>query len=149
MPSIKQLPFLGFRTVSNRKLIDAVHKHLGRPWSAHGFDCWECVRAIYFDAYGITLAQFQIETPGDHHETMTAIDEQKKTGKWEMLGYPEDGCFVAIGKREWPHHIGIYLAIDGGKIVHCLENIGCVVDSVSSLKISGWGFMQFYKLGNK
>lgn len=133
----------------NDSLIAAAHKHLGRPWSAVGFDCWECVRAIYFDAYGIVLDQFQVDTPGDHHETMTAIDSQKKTGKWELLPYPEDGCLAALGKRQWPHHIGVYLATDGGKVVHCLEHIGCVIDSVSALRRNGWGFIQYYRLAHK
>jgi hypothetical protein len=61
---------------------------------------------------------------------------------------PSDGCLVLMGKREWPHHIGVYLDTDGGKIMHCLEHVGSAIDSVRSLKAAGWGLMKFYRLAD-
>jgi hypothetical protein len=53
---------------------------------------------------------------------------------------------VLLGKREWPHHIGVYIENDGGMIVHCMEHIGCAIDRARSLKSLGWGYMKFYTM---
>ena len=129
--------------MSSPALIQAAHRHLGRPWNPYGFDCWECVRAIYWDAFGIQLATY-----GGHQEPTTArrtILEEAASGRWQEIASPIDGCVVLMGKRTWPHHIGVYLDADGGRIVHCLEHVGCIIDQVRSLSKAGWGFMKFYK----
>jgi cell wall-associated NlpC family hydrolase len=137
---------LDWRPVSDQRIIAAAHKHLGRPWSAHGFDCWECVRAIYSDAFGIILPICQFADDGRNPASYRdAIAEHCASSIWVPIDRPDDGCVVAMGKREWPHHVGVYLLDGSGRIAHCLENIGCCVDSVAMLRQSGWGFMRFYR----
>lgn len=128
----------------NPALIKAAHKHLGRPWNANGFDCWECVRAIYWDAFQITLPSY-----GEHQEPSRArrtILDEATSGRWQEIESPTDGCMVLLGKREWPHHIGVYMETNGGMIVHCLDHVGCAIDSMRSLRAIGWGYMKFYTM---
>jgi len=71
------------------------------------------------------------------------------SGKWIELDRAEDGCLVMLGKRDWPHHVGVFIDSEGGKIIHCQDSCGCCVASVSMMRNIGWGFMRFYKLAGK
>lgn len=132
--------------MSDAPLISAAHKHLGRPWNGHSFDCWGCVRAVYADAFGIVLPVYQITGENTRREISEAITGNLPLS-WVEVFRPVDGCLAILGKREWPHHVGVYLGT--GHIVHCLEAVGCTIDSVSMLKRNGWGYMRFYRLNNK
>jgi cell wall-associated NlpC family hydrolase len=127
-------------------LIQAAHKHLGRPWNANGFDCWECVRAIYSDAFGIILPTVPLGEGADVVRYRDAITEHTTGKAFVEIAKPVDGCIVAMGKREWPHHVGVYIKADAGRIVHCLEHAGCTIDYVAMLRGNGWGYMRFYQV---
>lgn len=131
--------------MSSKALIDSAHRHLGRPWCNHGFDCWELVRAVYYDAFHITLPVVQVDS-SDTGEVCKII---RTFPGWLTIKVPVDGCVVTMGKRDWPHHVGVYLAEGGGMIAHCVEHIGVCIDRVSTLKTQGWGFMAFYKMEDK
>lgn len=105
------------------------------------------MRAIYSDALGVILpaCQFSDDTRNST-SYRDAISAHSTTPMWSPIDAPVDGCVVAMGKREWPHHVGVYLDVDGGRIVHCLERVGCASDKLSTLRKSGWGFMKFYAL---
>lgn len=125
-----------------------VNKYIGRPWNRNGFDCWQFVRAIYFDAYGITLS--------DHggiqlsKNSLKQVSDEMVRGVysdgWLPVSKPQPGDLALLGRREWPHHCGIWL--DGELIAHNAEDLGVIVSRQTALKASGWGFFNSYRHGD-
>ena len=124
-------------------LITVVQRHLGRPWSAAGFNCWEFVRAVYYDAHGLVLpfdGCVQVSAQATAHQMLEA-----DRSAWEPIAQPIDGAVVLLGRRSWPHHCGVWLAADGGLVAHNEEHIGVHLQRLSSLRAQGWGFIEFHR----
>jgi hypothetical protein len=56
-----------------------------------------------------------------------------KTGNWQQLTQPEDGCLVLMSSARIWHHIGIWLAINGGRLLHSSEGCGVALNGKNTL----------------
>jgi cell wall-associated NlpC family hydrolase len=122
-----------------------VQRHLGRPWNRNGFDCWQFVRSVYFEAYGVTLSNHGGIQLGDSN--LRQVSDEMIRGVysdgWMPVNTPQPGDLVLLGRREWPHHCGVWL--EAGRIAHNLEEMGVAIHHISTLRASGWGFVQTYR----
>jgi cell wall-associated NlpC family hydrolase len=126
-------------------LASVVNRHIGRPWSAQGFDCWAFVRAVYADAYGIVLPVLPGVDGSDHRAAARAVVDTQASGDWRSIAQPVDGSAVLMGKRDRPHHCGVWLAVSGGLIAHCDASGGVRCHSLISLAGLGWGSFTYYQ----
>jgi hypothetical protein len=51
---------------------------------------------------------------------------------------PEHGCVVEMSRSDIPHHIGTWLDVSGGGILHCALGMGVCFDPPYILKLAGW-----------
>ena len=122
-------------------LARAINRHVGRPWCAAGFDCWEFVRAAYAEAYGVILPQLPGVDGADPRAAATATAHLRAAGDWHLVNVPSDGDAITMGTRSRPHHVGIWC---GGRIAHCDQSSGVVVVPLHRLTGVGWqGFHTF------
>jgi cell wall-associated NlpC family hydrolase len=124
-------------------------QYIGKKWVAcgrgpEGFDCWGLVHWASREHYGRELPDFALH-PDHKAEVAKLMTEQAASGKWRRLASPEDGCVVAMSSSAMIHHVGIYLATDGGVILHAHERYGVVAQTVNGLRTLGWTRIEFYK----
>lgn len=115
-------------------------QYSGKPfrYKAFGpgtFDCWGLVWHIYYHL-GIDLPRF-IEMPGKTvPQLVKACEAVLEEGHFETLEKPIHGCIVGMGKvgKGVLHHAGVYLAADGGAVIHIPFNSFVQIDSLDELK---------------
>ncbi|WP_257282104.1 hypothetical protein [Endozoicomonas sp. ISHI1] len=122
-----------------------VHDYLGKPWVAYArgpdtYDCWGLVMAVLSE-------QFRCEDlPGLNHVTTDntqeihqAFSDQIRSGYWQHSPVPVHGsvavCFIR-GKsaKLVVRHVGIYLDIDGGGVLHCHQGALSKFEPVTRIK---------------
>lgn len=120
---------------------------IGKPWVAGGrgpevFDCWGLLVFAYRELLGIELPAF------------TCIDVQNKLQvsrtiadgfyEWNSTPSPHHLCAVGISANKRLHHLGLWLDVEGGGVLHAVEHTGVVFQSTLSLRQAGLQNLQFY-----
>lgn len=107
------------------------------------FDCWGLVCLVYEREYDIQLPVL----PGIQTlpETCKEINRQSKQQEWEPIQSPEEGCVVLLGQRRVPHHVGVFIAADGGKLLHSLAGSGTVAEPMRNLRIKGYRIASYLR----
>jgi hypothetical protein len=132
----------------DEKLIEIVYSVLGVKYESGSmgpdtFDCWGLVRHVQKEAFGRELQI--IEPPSDNaRDLVKFIRNHSEHLNWEKVDAPVHGGVVELSNSNNPHHIGVYLDIDGGGILHC-SFAGVTFDPLIVLKASGWRRFNFYK----
>lgn len=122
-----------------------INKHVGRPWSAQGFDCWAFLRAVYDEAFGILLPVLPGIEGDDHRAAARAAAQAQASGDWILAAAPREGDAVLMGKRDRPHHCGVWLATGGGTVAHCDQTGGVRCESMRHLAVIGWGSFTYHR----
>lgn len=126
--------------------------YIGKPWQAgaqgpDAYDCYGLCIAVQRDHFG---RQLPLIADGVDRADKRALAKEFLrpeyregwVGYWHMP--PKDGDLVTMAHARHPTHVGIYLDIDGGGILHCVETHGVVFARLAALKAAGWGRLQFY-----
>lgn len=122
-------------------------EYLGLSWvsGARGpdaYDCWGLLVKVYQERLQISLREHNAD-----FSKVSICDREiaDESAEWERLCIPEDMCAVALSKSvKFLHHVGIYLDIDGGLIMHSHETSGVVIQSVQELRNQGWKRFEYY-----
>lgn len=118
-------------------------QYLGLPWIEGRRDCWLFFREIQAKHYGRTVPIVDVDVM-DIRDVIHKVDAEKKA-HWEQIGKPEDGCAVLMSRNRYPVHIGMWLDIDGGKVLHCAQGMGVVFQNRQALKFDGWTGISYWK----
>lgn len=122
-------------------------QYLGLPWIEGQRDCWLFFREIQAKHYGRTVPIVDVDVM-DIRDVIHKVDAEKKA-HWEQIGKPEDGCAVLMSRNRYPVHIGMWLDIDGGKVLHCAQGMGVVFQNRQALKFDGWTGITYWRFAGK
>jgi cell wall-associated NlpC family hydrolase len=123
---------------------DQINRYIGQKFTEE-HNCYYWYREILKDIYGIQMPPLA----GNHTVFSAArlirdlpeLFGGRKTDKPQ----PGDCVFLTLGHR--PHHIGIYVIVDGKpKVLHAVEGSGIVLSDMSSLRINGWRISEYWTL---
>ena len=118
-------------------------QYLGLPWIEGRRDCWLFFREIQAKHYGRIVPIVDVDVM-DIRDVIHKVDAEKKA-HWEQIGKPEDGCAVLMSRNRYPVHIGMWLDIDGGKVLHCAQGMGVVFQNRQALKFDGWTGITYWR----
>lgn len=123
---------------------------LGRPWlsGARGpdaFDCWGLLVEVYRKG-GIALPLY----PNIDAKNTLAVARKVSEGvsEWTQLAEPEHLCAVGLSAGRHIHHVGLWLATEGGGVLHSASGRGVTFQSIMSLRGIGLTNLTFYRHGN-
>lgn len=124
-------------------------EYLGKPWVAGArgsgaFDCWGLLFDIYRYHYSIDLPEYQVD-PKNMGLVTGAFADGVEAGDWVEISEPVDGCAVALSRNKRIHHVGIWLDVDRGVVLHANEGNGVMAQSINELKRDCWRIIKFYK----
>lgn len=108
-----------------------------------GFNCWSFVRYVQYRFYGRTLP----EIPNSEHyaDIVRTFRDHPERERWDITGQPHDGDLVLLSRRNHPCHIGIFLNVDGGGILHCASQVGVEFAKLSAVAFGGWHINGFFR----
>jgi len=126
-------------------------QYIGRPYEygAQGpdsFDCWGFFRWVQREHYGreVPFISPEIANP---RQFAKAFADHPEYERWERIDKPEDGAAVLMAHASHPSHIGIYLEPEDNNhgVIHCIERMGVLFQTLPVLRQSGWGHIEFYR----
>ena len=123
---------------------DQVAKYIGMPWVSGAWDCWAFFRHCQRQYYGIDVPVVDVDAL-DLRSVITTIDTHVERARWLEVRNPISGDAVLMKRNRYPSHIGLWVEIDGGKVLHCAQGMGVVCQNVMALAFDGWGSLEFYR----
>jgi len=117
--------------------------YIGRAWVTREHDCWAFFREIQRVHFGRDVPAFDVDSLSllACARAMAANPERQR---WIATSTPIEGDAVLLAHSRHPSHIGVWLDVDGGGVLHCIEGAGVVFQSRASLAACGWGHLEFY-----
>jgi len=110
-----------------------VNNYIGKPYSfTDGYNCASLV-------YTILTKEFNKNIPEINNKNLKKI--AKLT---QFIKSPEHGAIAVMKSME--NHVGIWLDIDNGGILHAIENIGVIFQNKIHLRASGWLKINYYRI---
>lgn len=128
-----------------------VNSLIGRPYKvgAQGpevFDCWSLTRHVQRHLYGRELPAFQAPDDAGLQAIAGFIAGHPERRRWRPVPCAIDGALVSMFRMGIGHHIGTFLDLDGGLVLHALPACGVTVDEPFRLMAPPdcWTRLRFY-----
>jgi cell wall-associated NlpC family hydrolase len=123
---------------------EQANSYIGLPWAdgARGpesFDCWGLLRWVQLHHFSIALP----DLPSMPDMRRDLYREQMASGAWNVIARPAHGCGVLLRSGDRPH-VGVYLDLDGGGVLHAQEGAGVIYTERSKLKKVGYPRASWY-----
>lgn len=124
--------------------VHRAHRHfasdyIGKKWvnGARGpdkFDCWGLCYYVLKKEYDTDVPSYLGVDAKDLSTTTVLLTAAMSTlTEWAQVDTPEDGCIVAMGMGADVTHVGIYLDVDGGTVLHCMDRMGVLCQRIQTL----------------
>jgi hypothetical protein len=62
-----------------------------------------------------------------------------------VVDFPQDGDIVEMGSAKDMWHVGIWLDVDNGGILHSVQGVGVVFTQARHLKMLGWSQVIYWR----
>lgn len=123
--------------------------YIGKPWVSgqqgpDSFDCWGFFRYVQKERFGIDVPFINVNAD-NFREVARNFSGSDERSKWLATSEPKEGDAVLMAHCKYPSHVGVWLDVDSGGVLHCVRGEGVVFGAVSSLKNSGWGRVEYYR----
>jgi cell wall-associated NlpC family hydrolase len=124
-------------------------RYIGLPWAngAQGpdaFDCWALVRHVQREHYGRELPIIGVDAD-DLAAVGAAFAGHPERARWQRVDAPQDGDCVLTHRGAQLDHVGVYLDLDGGRVLHAVRGSGVVCTALPVLQRLGWHPVEFYR----
>lgn len=121
--------------------------YIGIPWEAGAqgpdtFDCMAFFRHLQGRHFGIEVPSVIAPDYEDPNALADLMQHHEERQKWARIDKPEHGCAVLVHR---PMHIGTWIDVDGGGVIHCVKGIGVIFTNDSSWQLSGFGRREYYR----
>lgn len=135
--------------------LDFILPLVGKPYKqgAAGpdfYDCWGLAQVVQRGLFGREMPT--IESPPSDNDPRTMIRfirDHHARKQWRQVDGPGHGRLVEMCRSSLPFHIGVYLEIDGGGILHSAQGIGVGFDPLNTMVVTGWRGLTFHEwIGN-
>ena len=121
-----------------------IEPYLGNEWRASDHDCWGFFRRVQAEHFGRELP---FVDPGSYspRNLIKTVAEHPVRGPWQAVEQPAEGDGVLMGKARRPTHVGVWVAADGGGVLHCQKGSGLIFTSRQALARMGWNVLGLYR----
>ena len=122
-----------------------VNRYIGLRWESgargpDAYDCWGLLQHLQREFFGRDLPELSA-TPGatraDYHTRLT-------TGEWECVDVPAHGDGALLRGGDFPH-VGVWLDIERGGVLHSQHGIGVIWTPRSALRLAGYSRVKYHR----
>lgn len=122
--------------------------YIGLPWESgaqgpEAFDCWALVRHVQQRHYGRELPIIAVDAD-DMAAVAATFSGHPERARWAHVETPQDGDCVLTRKGRDIDHVGVWLDVDAGRVLHAIRGSGVVATSLQALRRMGWQ-PEFYR----
>jgi hypothetical protein len=122
-------------------------QYIGTPWQAgaqgpEAFDCMAFFRHIQRRHFGVAVPQVIAPDYDDATALADLMSTHPERQRWLRIEKPAHGCAAIVHR---PMHIGVWLDVDGGGVLHCVRGAGVVFTSDSAWPVSGFGRRELFR----
>lgn len=112
---------------------------ISKPWQAYAngpdaFDCRGIVYAAYPHVIGCTPDLPMDTPPLDADAFESSVADCYKNGGWQRISTLQHGCLVLMAKGAKLRHMGMWLNVNGGRLLHCSKLKGVALEPATYLK---------------
>lgn len=121
---------------------------IGLPYEDGSFgpDSFNCWGLLFYIQHNYFKVSMPIAPIGDADGCKAMFESQLESGAWQPLEKPVHGCGALMRDGQSPH-VGIYLDIDAGGILHSMEGVGVIWTPLYQLRSLNFGRTKYYRLG--
>lgn len=123
-------------------------KYIGKPWICGKYDCWGLVQDVYLNELGIRLSPI-ITNAADLRQVFAEFAQKANYSDFCQIKTLKDNAVVVLSQGKCPSHVGIWLDIDGGGILHNQRNVGVIFQKKTELNALGWRITGIWEVRNK
>lgn len=109
------------------------------------FNCWYFLRHIQQTYFKKALPEAQL---GDEAFLRAMFADKVNKGLWQPVHPPKHGDAVLLKGGSDPH-VGVYLNIDGGMVLHAMQNYDIMATPLRNLRILGFGREIYYRINEE
>jgi hypothetical protein len=113
-----------------------LHDYIGKKWT-YDYDCFVHFKEVQEKHYDVTTLNTLTHLPGvlDYGAALDYVKEGAQvSANWYPVGKPQDGDAVVFGIGHIKFHIGTYLDIDTGGVLHCSQGTGVTFTTMRAFK---------------
>lgn len=134
--------------IDRTKVQVLVESLLGKPWEtgAKGpdkYDCWGLLQHIQKELAGREIID-AFDPPVKLISLTRYVRDHPARRQWKEVPAPVHLGAVLLAHVTHPFHVGTWLELDGGLILHSQFATGVTVDTIPALKVAGWRRFMFY-----
>lgn len=122
--------------------------YIGKDYIPEVYDCWVFVRDVYRREYGIDLDPIDINAD-NIRDVLRIFRDTDEFSNWVEVDTPIEGDVVLLGQSKHPIHVGIWIAPDGGGLLHCVKGRGVIFQSYESLIATSWNIKSYWRHRSK
>lgn len=142
--------------IVDRNHIMWINNQIGKPWTLNGYGpdeygCWGLTVVTQQRLFSRFLPEIKVieqeeDTLASKLRMQARIIKaiaQEREQNWIDLQSPCHGCVVLMSRHNTPAHIGTYLDIDRGNVLHAHEQHGVMFEPISALRAAQWYDIKF------
>lgn len=123
--------------------------YIGKPWvvasdGPDSYDCWGLVVAVQRRLYGHDLSIIPV-AENDMKTLIRTMRDHPERQNWHSVTVPHEGDVALLRQSRHPIHVGVWLDVDGGGILHAVQGAGVVFQSLNNLAMTGWKIENYYR----
>ncbi len=134
--------------IDTARAVAFLDRVIGAPYEPEGLHCWELARRCQLEVFDRDLPVI-MTVPETKREIVTLMARRHEYPGWKELQAPVHGAIVFMtrhgnGPSRSAIHAGVYLALDGGAVLHTDDPHGVTFESLLELTTRNWADMSFY-----
>lgn len=119
-------------------------EYIGDEWVPGEHDCWAFFARVQRERFGRDVPPIEID-PDDVLAVARAIRDDDERQHWRHVDVPQEGDAVLLAHARYPSHIGVWVNVDGGGVLHCVRGAGVVFSRPQMLARDGWRQVDYYR----
>ena len=116
-----------------------MYEYLQKPWTMD-YNCWDHVVEVQEKHFNINTFE-KLQGVASLIDSSGALEYAKNNEYWKQVDKPKHGYLILLLSGEVRLHIGTYLDVDGGGVLHCRQDRGVTFTTLS--KFSRIGLKDF------
>jgi cell wall-associated NlpC family hydrolase len=114
--------------------------YIGKPFAAYAegpdaYSCWGLCRVVLARHFGIDVRPIMVD-PKNIRACLKAFRDDPEYAAWFEVGAAREGDLVLMSTGDHPIHVGIWLDVDGGRVLHA-DNAGVVCETPAAITARG------------
>lgn len=138
--------------MDDRQKLHLIRRCIGMPWVAGGrgpteFDCWGLFLHVQRACFDRVLPEIPVDAK-NLRAIAKGFHSHPERQRWAAVKQGQcviSGDAVLMRQSRQPVHVGVWLGLDGGGVLHCMQGAGVVFQRLEPLALHGWQVEGFYR----